>query len=51
MTIWLGVGVSFALAAGIQPYVPFGRIGTLIRYHGLPFVPVRTAVAMITWIR
>src|SRR3954470_15798263 len=49
ITIWLCVGLSFTVLAGIQPKVPFGRIGMLIRYQGSPSEPVFAATANITW--
>src|SRR5579884_1300772 len=47
-TIWLCVGRSETVSTGIQPYVPFGRIGMLTRYQTLPSEPTALRTASIS---
>ena len=51
ITIWLTVGARLTLRAGIQPFIPFGRIGTLIRYQAFPSEPSVVESARISWVR
>src|SRR6478752_3291172 len=49
MLIWPLVGESETTLAGIQPYVPLGRIGMLTRYQTLPSEPICFPRARISW--